>query len=246
MSGHSKWSTIKRQKGTADIKRGQRFTKLANAITIAVKQGGGIGDPQTNPRLRITIDAARALNMPKDNIDRAITRGQDKKGGGMEELTYEGFTSGGVSVVVEAATDNPTRTTSEVKNLFNKAGASFGQPGSTSYQFRRVGQIVVSKDKSFDEIFSIAVDSGATDLEEVGEEVFIYTEPSSISQVKDALSQKGLTVTDVSFALKPTIKVSVADKATYDKILNFLASLEEMDDVQKVYSNLEVHSISSG
>ena len=241
MSGHSKWSTIKRSKGQQDIKRGQTFTKIANSITIAVREGGGITDPDSNPRLRLAIDAARAQNMPKENVQRAIDRGAGKGGvGDIQEITYEGFAPGGISVVVEAATDNPTRTTSEIKNLFSKSGASFGQPGSSSYQFKRVGQITVSKTKSFDEIFSIAADAGAQDLEEVGDEVFIYTDPAQLGSLKDKLSSKDLTLTDASYALKPLSKIRVDNKETYDKILNFLSSLEGLDDVQKVYSNLEV------
>lgn len=239
MSGHSKWSTIKRQKGQQDIKRGQIFTKLGNAITIAVKQGGGIGDPNSNPRLRLAIDAARAQNMPKANIDRAIERASGKGAEQVEEIMYEGFAPGGVSVIVEAATDNPTRTTAEVKNLFSKSGASFGQPGSSSYLFKRVGLITVSKSKSFDEIFEVSVESGAEDVEEVGEEVFIYTDPTQLGAVRDILVSKGLNITDASFALKPLLKMKVEEKEVYDKALNFLSSLEEMDDVQKVYSNLE-------
>src|SRR5476649_2527298 len=126
MSGHSKWSTIKRQKGINDQKRGKTFTKLANAITIAVKQGGGIGDPGSNFRLRLAIDAARASNMPKENVERAIKRATEKDAGDFAEVLYEGFAPGGVSIIIEAATDNSMRTTSEVKNIFNKAGASFG------------------------------------------------------------------------------------------------------------------------
>lgn len=247
MSGHSKWSTIKRSKGQQDIKRGQVFTKIANSITIAVKQGGGITDPESNPRLRLAIDAARAQNMPKANIDRALQRAAGKQEGELQEIVYEGFAPGGISVVLEAATDNPSRTTSEVKNVFSKSGASFGQPGSSSYQFKRVGLITVSKNlpagrqaKSFDDIFAIAAEAGAEDLEEVGEEVFIYTDPAQLTKVKDELASKGLTVTDASYALKPNLKIRVEDKETYDKVLSFLSFLEEMDDVQRVYSNLEV------
>lgn len=241
MSGHSKWKTIKRQKGSEDQKRGQIFTKLSNAIIIAVKQGGGITDPGSNFKLRLAIDAAHAQNMPKENIERAIDKGSGKKeGGSFEELVYEGFAPGGVSVVVEAATDNSMRTTSEIKSLFNKSGASFGQPGSSSYQFKKVGQIVAHKDKPFDDIFSLAVEAGAEDIEEAGDEVYIYTDPNSLGAVKDKLTIKGLNITDASFALKPNNKMKVEDKNTYDKVINFLSSLEDMDDVQKVYSNLEV------
>ena len=148
MSGHSKWAQIKRQKGVNDQKRGKTFTKLGNAITIAIKQGGGIGDPDSNFRLRLAIDIARAENMPKENIERAIKRASAKDAGDFTEVIYEGFAPGGVSVIVEAATDNSMRTTSEVKSVFNKAGASFGQPGSVSYQFKHVGRIIVKKRQS--------------------------------------------------------------------------------------------------
>ncbi|MBI2195573.1 MAG: YebC/PmpR family DNA-binding transcriptional regulator [Candidatus Levybacteria bacterium] len=239
MSGHSKWSTIKRQKGAADIKRGQMFTKIANSITIAVKQGGAVTDPESNSRLRLAIDVARSQNMPKENIQRAIDRGAGKGGAGdLQEIIYEGFTLGGVSVVIEAATDNPTRTTAEIKNLFSKSGASFGQPGSSSYQFQRVGLITVSKTKSFDDIFAAAAESGAEDVEEVGEDIFIYTEPTQLGKVKDELSSRGFTTVDASYYLKPMSKVKVENKETYERVLNFLSSLEGLDDVQKVYSNL--------
>ncbi|MBI2420630.1 MAG: YebC/PmpR family DNA-binding transcriptional regulator, partial [Candidatus Levybacteria bacterium] len=153
MSGHSKWSTIKRQKGAADIKRGATFTKISNAITIAVKQGGGVGDPDQNPRLRLAVEMARSANMPKDNIERAIQRASNKGEGELQEVIYEGFAPGGVSVIVEAVTDNTNRTTSEVKSLFNKSGANFAQPGAVSYQFKQTGEIVIHKNgKSIDEI----------------------------------------------------------------------------------------------
>ena len=174
MSGHSKWAQIKRQKGINDQKRGKTFTKLGNAITISVRQGAGVGDPNQNFRLRLAIDAARAANMPKENIERAIERAKGAKAGDLEEVIYEGFAPGGVSVIIEAATDNSMRTTSEIKSIFNKAGASFGQPGSVAYQFKHVGQVIIKKGtKSFDDIFALALDSGAEDLEEAGDEVFI-------------------------------------------------------------------------
>ncbi|HUD09854.1 MAG TPA: YebC/PmpR family DNA-binding transcriptional regulator [Patescibacteria group bacterium] len=240
MSGHSKWAQIKRQKGVNDQKRGKTFTKLANAITIAVKQGGGIGDPASNFRLRLAIDAARASNMPKENIERAIKRASGKDAGEITEVTYEGFAPGGVSVIVEAATDNAMRTTSEVKSIFNKAGASFGQPGSVSYQFKHVGRIIVQKEsKSFDDIFAIAADLGAEDIEEVGNEVFVYTPLQDLAKIKDALAAAGVTVGEAELIREPitTVKVEEQDKLT--KIENFVNSLEELDDVQKVYTNLQ-------
>jgi len=182
MSGHSKWATIKRQKGLNDKKKGKTFTKLGNAITIAVKQGGGIGDPASNFRLRLAIDVARSENMPKENIERAIKRAAEKDTADFQEVIYEGFAPGGVSVIVEAATDNSMRTTSEVKNIFNKANASFGQPGSVAYQFKHVGRIIAKKgSKSFDDLFSLALDLGPRISKKL-ETKFLFTHPSTISQ----------------------------------------------------------------
>lgn len=239
MSGHSKWKTIKHQKGAADIKRGQIFTKLANAITIAVKHGGGTTDPDSNPRLRLAMDAARAQNMPKDNIQRAVDRGTGKgEGEELHEAVYEGFAPHGINVIVEAATDNPQRTSAEIKNIFQKNGGSFGQPGSSSYLFKRMGEIFVKKSKPYDEIFSLAVDSNAVDIEEFPEEIVIYTQTSNLSKIKDELVSKGLEVAEAKFTLRPITKISLANREEYDRVVNFLSSLEELDDVQEVYSNL--------
>lgn len=239
MSGHSKWSTIKRQKGANDQKRGKTFTKLSNAITIAVKQGGGTSDPNFNFRLRLAVDAARASNMPKENIERAIKRAAGKDAGEIEEVIYEGFAPGGVSVMIEAATDNSMRTTSEVKSAFNKAGASFGQPGSVAYQFKHIGQIIVKKgSKTFDDIFSLALENGAEDIEEAGDEVFIYTSIPDLTKIKDSLSQNGIEVVEADLIREPTVTVPIDSQDILTKVENFINILEEMDDVQKVYTNL--------
>jgi len=242
MSGHSKWSTIKRQKGINDQKRGKTFTKLSNAITIAVKQGGGIADPDSNFRLRLATDAARASNMPKENIERAIARASSKDAGELHEVTYEGFAPGGVSVMIDAFTDNPMRTTSDVKSIFNKAGASFGQPGSVAYQFKHVGEIIINKsNKAFDDIFAVAVESGAEDLEDAGDEVFIYTELGDLTKVKDNLVAKGMEVVEAGLVRQPIVMMEISDKEKFDKIEIFLNTLEELEDVQKVYSNIDVN-----
>jgi YebC/PmpR family DNA-binding regulatory protein len=239
MSGHSKWAQIKRQKGLNDQKRGKTFTKLANAITIAVKQGGGIGDPSSNFRLRLAIDVAHSSNMPKENIERAIKRASSKDAGDITEVTYEGFAPGGVSVMVEAATDNPMRTTSEVKSIFNKAGSSFGQPGSVSYQFKHVGRIIAQKTgKSFDDIFAIALEQGAEDIEEVGDEVFVYTPLQDLAKVKDALTASEVVVSEAELVREPIMTVEVGEQDKLARIEHFINSLEELDDVQKVYTNL--------
>ncbi|MBI2032238.1 MAG: YebC/PmpR family DNA-binding transcriptional regulator [Candidatus Levybacteria bacterium] len=239
MSGHSKWSTIKRQKGAADIKRGATFTKISNAITIAVKQGGGVGDPDQNPRLRLAVEMARSANMPKDNIERAIQRASNKGEGELQEVIYEGFAPGGVSVIVEAVTDNTNRTTSEVKSLFNKSGANFAQPGAVSYQFKQTGEIVIHKNgKSIDEIFLSAADLGASDVEDAGDEAVIYTETSLLDGIKKGLESQGFLIVSSEISRKPISKV-VLSVDQEEKIVNFLSALEEMDDVQKVYSNIE-------
>lgn len=240
MSGHSKWSTIKRQKGKTDAKRGLTFTKLSNAITIAVKQGGGVTDPNSNFKLRLAMDSARSLNMPKENIDRAIARAAKKDIGDLEEVIYEGFAPGGVSLIIEAVTDNSMRTTAEVKSQFNKAGASFGQQGSVSYQFSQIGEIEVEKSgKTFDEIFSVAAENGAEDVEDLGDTVLVYTDTSSLAKVKNSLSDLGFNILSASLSRKPNITVEVGDSEQLGKILKFIEAIDSMDDVQNVYSNLK-------
>lgn len=242
MSGHSKWSQIKRQKGVADIKKGKTFTKISNAITIAVKQGGGIVDPDQNFRLRLAIDAAKTANMPKENIERAIKRAISKKAGEIEEVIYEGFAPGGkVALIVEAATDNVQRTTAIVKSIFAKSGANFGQPGSVMYQFKQAGRITVGKkDKSFEKIFEEAVELGAEDVEDGDQEVFIYTVVVNLKEIKNRLLEKGFAVLESEIISMPITTVSLKqDLQLKAKVEKFIASLEELDDVQKVYSNLE-------
>ena len=238
MSGHSKWSTIKRQKGATDAKRGAIFTKISNAITIAVKQGGGITDPDQNPKLRLAIESARVNNMPKDNIERAISRATSKGEGDLTELTYEGFAPGGVSVLVEAVTDNTNRTTSEVKSLFNKSGASFARPGAVSYQFEQTGEITVNKNsKTIDDIFLTAAELGALDVEDGEEEAYVYSSVSDLTKVRDGLEKAGFEILSSEVSRKPINKTEVGEKDK-EKILTFLLALEELDDVQKVYSNI--------
>lgn len=241
MSGHSKWSQIKRQKGSADVKRGQIFTKLSNAVTLAVKQGGGVSDPEQNFRLRLTIEKARAANMPKENIERAVRKAQSKQAADMAEATYEGFGPEGAAVIVEAATDNKQRTTSEVKNIFDKAGGSFGQPGSVSYQFENMGLITLLRKpgKSIDDVFLAAVDAGAEDIEEDTEEIYVFTKPENVAVVRSALITKGFTVGEESIIKKPTIVTEVSQEAA-EKIAAFIDKLDSLDDVQKVYTNVVV------
>lgn len=240
MSGHSKWAQIKRQKGVNDQKRGLAFTKLGKAITIAVKQGGGIGDPSQNFKLRLAIDAARAENMPKENIDRAITKALGKDAGVMDEIMYEGFGPGGVSIIVEAATDNKNRTTSEVKSSFDKNGGTMGQPGSVSYNFKQVGQIIVNKNgKTLDDVFLLAAEAGAEDVEEAGDEIFVYTTPPVLYKVREVLEKAGLSIGATELIWKPLMHIEISQEQA-EKVMNILEKLEDLDDIQKVYSNFEI------
>ncbi|HEV2339316.1 MAG TPA: YebC/PmpR family DNA-binding transcriptional regulator [Patescibacteria group bacterium] len=238
MSGHSKWATIKRQKGVNDAKRGALFTKLSKAITIAVQQGGGIGDPSQNFKLRLVMETARGANMPKENIQRAIERATEKNAQALEEVVYEGFGPGGIAVLVEAATDNKNRTTSEVQNIFNKNGGNMGQPGSVAYMFIQKGQVAIVKNgKTADEIFLDAADSGAEDIEEGDDEVFIYTMPTQLAKVRDLLSQKGYDTQETEVVRKATIPVVLSD-TDGERVMDFVERLEDLDDVQKVYTNI--------
>jgi len=248
MSGHSKWSTIKRQKGANDAKRAQLFTKLSKGITLAVQQGGGIGDPASNFKLRLAIETARGANMPKDNIERAIQRASGKQEANLEEGIYEGFGPGGFSVIVETLTDNNQRTVAEVKNAFNKNGGNLGNEGSVLYQFEKKGIIAVVKDPSagsgqvhsLDDIFSIAADSGAEDVEDAGDEVMIYTSPSDLAKARDALLGQGLSLASSELTWKPVVISPITDKEAAEKALNFIDKLESLDDVQKVYANFDI------
>lgn len=240
MSGHSKWATIKRQKGVADAKRGQAFTKLANAITIAVRQGGGTTDPESNFKLRLAVDKVRAMNMPKENIERAIERGAgagDKSS--FDETLYEAFLPGGVAVIVEAVTDNKNRTTSEVKNIIEKAGGNLGTPGSVSYLFDRSGEMIIQKDgKSADDILMMTLDAGVEDIQEEDGIVVLDTPVDKLADVKKAAEQEGLAVENAEVVYKPKMAVDVSDEGIASKINSIIEKLEEHDDVQNVYSNM--------
>lgn len=241
MSGHSKWAQIKRQKGTTDARRGQAFTKMANAITIAVR-GSGNGDPAQNFKLRLLVEKARAINMPKDNIERAIDRGLGKGDkGSLEEVVYEGFTPGGVAVIAEGITDNKQRTTPEVKSVFEKNGGTLGNSGSVAYLFETKGHIIIRKNNtSLDDIFLLAADSGAEDVEEIGDRIVVYTNPDALGKVRDAFHDRGLTIEEAELIRKPVITVEITDKNTAESVLNFIEKIENMDDILKVYANFDI------
>lgn len=242
MSGHSKWSTIKRQKGTADIKRGLTFTKVANAITIATKMGGS-GDPDSNPRLRAVLEEAKAVNMPKENVQRAIDRGLGKlPGQSLEEVIFEGFGPAKVAFIIEGVTDNKLRTLQEVKNIFERAGGSLAGQGSVSYMFERIGEVRVrGKGGSEEEEILELIDLGAEDIESFEEDgirkYLVYNEGANITDVSNKIAQIGYEVELAEMVLKPTTLVEVKDKIAAQKVLDFAQTLEEHDDIQKVYDN---------
>ncbi len=241
MSGHSKWATIKRQKGANDMKRALIFTKLASAISIAVKQGGGVADPDGNFRLRLAIEAARAANMPKDNIERAVARAVGKQDSNLEEVVYEGFGPGGFSVIVEAFTDKKHRTVAEVKNAFDKNGGSMGSQGCVMYQFEKKGLVVVERqDKSLDDIFMIVADSVADDVEEVGGEFLVYTKPDNLANLRSYLLTHGFSIKTAELMYKPTVLFPLSDKLSAEKAIAFLEKIEDVSDVQRVYSNFDI------
>lgn len=241
MSGHSKWATIKRQKGANDAKRGQLFTKLSKSITLAVREGGGVPDPNGNFRLRLAVEAARAANMPKENIERAISRASGKEMTTLAEALYEGFGPGGFSVIVETLSDNNQRTVSEVKNIFDKNGGTMGNQGSVQYQFEKKGMITVAKEgKSIDDIFLIAADHQADDVEDIDEEVLVYTSPADLARVRNALIEQSLSIKTAELIWKPIVNKTISDKAVAEKALAFVEKLEDLDDVQKVYANFDI------
>ncbi len=245
MSGHSKWSTIKRQKGVTDIKRGQAFTKLANVITIAVKLGGS-GDPDSNPRLRMAMDEARSVNMPKENIQRAIDRGLGKgEGQSLEEVLYEGFGPGKVAFMVEGVTDNRLRTTSEVKNIFDRSGGAMAGQGAVAFMFDYCGEIrLVSKGGIKDDELLELIDTGAKDVEELDEDgvnkYLVYTEMVDLAQVGERISQNGFKIESQSLIYRPITLTKITDKEVAQKVFDFVDRLEGLDDVQKVYANFDI------
>ncbi|HSX08550.1 MAG TPA: YebC/PmpR family DNA-binding transcriptional regulator [Candidatus Saccharimonadales bacterium] len=241
MSGHSKWATIKRAKGANDAKRGQLFTKLSKAISIAVRQGGGTADPNMNFKLRLAIEAARNANMPKDNIDRAIQRATGAQAEQLDEVLYEGFGPGGFSVVVEGLTNNKVRTVAEVKSIFNKNGGSMGAQGSVMYQFDKKAVITVDKgDKTLDDIFLIAADHGVDDIEDAGTQVILFTKPDDLAKVRDALQKENLSIKGAEFTFRPIVNSAITSKEEAERALNFIEKLEDNEDVQNVYANFDI------
>ena len=239
MSGHSKWHTIKHKKGALDAKRGKVFTKLIKEITVAARTGGG--DPDANARLRKAITDAKAQNMPNDTIDRAVKRGTgDLEGVNYEEITYEGYGPNGVAIMVETMTDNRNRTVAELRHLFSKNGGNLGESGSVAWMFDKKGLIVVDKEtKSEDELFEIAIEAGADDLQMEGEVFEIYTAPENFEAVDEAIKKAGVEpqASEISMIPQNYIKLEGADAK---QMLKLYEAIDDHDDVQKVYSNFDI------
>ncbi|HEX3583882.1 MAG TPA: YebC/PmpR family DNA-binding transcriptional regulator [Thermoanaerobaculia bacterium] len=240
MSGHNKWSTIKHKKGAADAKRGKVFTRILKEMTVAARMGGG--DPNGNPRLRAAVAEAKANNMPKDNIERAIKRGTGElEGATYEEITYEGYGPGGVAVIVEALTDNTNRTTPEIRHMFEKQGGNLGTPGSVRFQFDKKGYFAVEKSVTGeDKLMEIALEAGADDLQSDDPEIYeIYTAPENFEPVRQALEKAGITTVEAKLGMIPQNYVSL-DENKSKQVMRLLENLDDHDDVQNVWSNFDI------
>lgn len=244
MSGHSKWSTIKRQKEVSDIKRGQAFTKIARAITIAVRESNGATDINSNFKLRLAVEKAKEVNMPKENIKRAIDKGSGKGGGeSYESIIYEGYGPSGVAFIIETATDNKARTSSLVKHLLDVAGGNLGGSGSVMFLFEQQG-FIFSPSGSFteDQVLERVIDAGGLDMTASTDGFEIYTHREDLHTVKEKLIQAGLTITSAELTYRPKTVVPITDVAHAKSIIHTIEALEELDDVQKVYTNEEIDS----
>ena len=239
MSGHSKWATIKHKKGALDAKRGAIFTKLIKELTVAAKNGGG--NPDANPRLRTVLTKAKEANMPADNIDRAIKKGtRELPGVSYEEVQYEAYGPGGVAILIEVLTDNKNRTTAEVRNILEKKAGNMSGAGSVAWQFHKKGLLVVKKDAADeDKLMSIALDAGASDFNLSGDVYEITTEPQDFEKVKKALTDAGITPesAEVTKVASSTAKLSLEQTKS---VLALVEALEDHDDIQNVYSNLDI------
>ncbi len=243
MSGHSKWSTIKRQKGANDAKRGALFTKLARDITLAVQQGGGGGDPDMNFRLRLAVDKARGSNMPADSISRAIKRGTGEGGEGadaFEEVIYEGYGPGGGAILLQALTTNRNRTVAEVRSTFTRGGGSLGESGCVAWNFETKGAVTVEIDDEAraDDLSLVAIDAGAEDMKFEDGVLEIYTTPENLPAVQAALTDEGVTLASSDISLVPKTTIGLDGKAA-EQTLKLLDTLEDLSDVQKAYTNAD-------
>lgn len=245
MAGHSKWANIQHRKSRQDARKAKIFTKLVREITISARLGGS--DPDGNPRLRAAVAAAREVNMPADNIQRAIDKGTGAaEGEAFEEVTYEGYGPGGVAILIEGLTDNRNRTTSEIRNLFSRGGGSMAESGAVNWQFERKGLVTVSKDGIDEErAAELAIESGAEDYEDGGDVWAISTAGTELHAVADALAASGVEPKSVEWVMVPTTEVE-PETGDSDKVLSLIENLEDHDDVQKVWTNANPESMTVG
>ena len=238
MSGHSKWSTIKRKKAATDAKRGQVFTKYAKEIAIAAREGA---DPETNFKLRLVIDKAKAVNMPKDNIERAVRRGAGlEKDTVLEEISYEGYGPHGVALIIQVVTDNRNRAVADIRRWFNRLGGSLGATGCVAWQFESKGYLTLEPDGlDQDEVFEVAVEWGADDVIFGEDLVEIFTAPDDFRTVRDALQGRGIKLASAEITLVPQTTITLDEKQALQN-MNLITNLEDLDDVQQVYSNLDI------
>jgi len=238
MSGHSKWSTIKHKKAATDAKRGKVFTRLTKELTIAAREGGG--DPESNVRLRLAIDKAKAGNMPKDNISRAIKRGTGElEGGALEEAVYEGYAPHGVGMLIEVVTDNRNRAVAEVRHVFNKYGGNMAEAGAVSWQFTRKGYISISQEVDQDEVFMVAADAGADDVTFEDGVTEVYAEIEQLQPVRQSLEEGGYKLDEVSVIYDPNNPLELGTNEAL-QVVKLVELMEDLDDVQNVYSTMDI------
>ncbi len=239
MAGHSKWAQIKHKKARVDARRGKIFNKIIREITVAARLGGG--NPEFNPRLRMAIEKAKEVNMPQDNIDRAIKRGTGElEGVTYEQAIYEGYGPGGVAILVVALTDNKNRTTGEVRHIFSKYGGNLAGAGSVAWQFEEKGVIYIEKDKADeDTVMEIAIDAGAEDIKTEGDTYEIITEPKEFETVRKAFEDAGIEISSASLTMIPQNTVKLEGKKA-EQVLKLIDALEDNDDVQNVYANFDI------
>jgi YebC/PmpR family DNA-binding regulatory protein len=241
MAGHSKWKQIKRKKAVADARRGASWTKVIREITVAAKAGGG--DPGGNPRLRTAIDAAKAVNMPAENVERAIKKGTGELEGAVyEEVTYEGYGPGGAAIIIEATTDNSTRTVAEIRHAFSRHGGNLGASNSVVWMFERKGQILIDATKhAEDPTLEAALEAGAEDFARDGDQYVVSTTVTGFHAVQDALRARQVEIESAEIAMVPKTTVKVEGKQA-EQMIRLLEALEELDDVSKVFSNFDIDS----
>jgi YebC/PmpR family DNA-binding regulatory protein len=239
MTGHSKWKTIQHKKAATDAKRGKMFTRLTREIIIAAREGGG--DPNTNFNLRLAMDKAKASNMPKDNIERAVKRGTGElKGDELAEVVYEGYGPSGVALLVQVLTDNKNRTVSEVRRVLTRQGGSMAEAGAVAWQFERKGYIAIAPNGiDRDALFEVAVEAGADDVVFSNDLVEVFAEVSSFQTVRQALADAGIAFETVELAMIPKTPMQLGEKETF-QVMGVIEDLEDLDDVQQVYSNLDI------